>query len=59
MTCTILKPATSATLASGLTGCVQETETGSTPSFAEQASLRDVMRTTNNPEVVVDVADPL
>jgi hypothetical protein len=40
-----------ATLAA-LAGCVEETTTA-TPSVAEQACLRDVTRTTNNPDVVL------
>ena len=39
-----------------LAGCVEDTggsTSGSVPSVAEQACLRDVTRTTNNPDVVL------
>ncbi len=36
-----------------LAGCVEETTTTSMPTVAEQACLRDVTRTTNNPDVVL------
>jgi hypothetical protein len=39
--------------AAALAGCVEETETTSMPSAEEQACLRDVTRTTNNPDVVL------
>jgi hypothetical protein len=38
---------------SALAGCVEETTTTSMPTAAEQACLRDVTRTTNNPDVVL------
>jgi hypothetical protein len=39
--------------AAALAGCVEETGTTSMPSVEEQACLRDVTRTTNNPDVVL------
>jgi hypothetical protein len=39
--------------AAALAGCVEETATTTMPSVEEQACLRDVTRSTNNPDVVL------
>jgi hypothetical protein len=50
---TILGPVAAIAALAALSACVEETGTAGVPSAAEQACLRDVTRTTSNPDVVL------
>jgi hypothetical protein len=50
---TLLAPVAAIAALAALSACVEETGSSAIPTAAEQACLRDVTRTTNNPDVIL------